>query len=245
MTGTTSWQKWGRDKHMAGEAEIQAAEAQALVQGTVDPAHGKMDAVVGAVTGDRARQVEDKEERVVVWDLIAIHDYIVQRTTASRSVEVRETCRKKRATGNLWSIPSTQILRRPDSHIAHTSQSGTVSPCAVAQLAEGGCRSHNDPRSDKKHAMAGSWRDHGSEVVDDEGIADRDGCEECDSGGGERSAMVHVGYEARWDTSQISGPWMGTGRWREPEREGRAGRHGGGGERHEGKEYGNPEHHAF
>lgn len=58
MTGATSWQKSGRDEHMAGEAEIQAAEAEAYLQGTIDRAQGKLDAVVGAVTGDRERQME-------------------------------------------------------------------------------------------------------------------------------------------------------------------------------------------
>lgn len=58
MAGATSWQKSGRDEHMAGEAEIQAAETQAYLQGTLDRAQGKFDAVVGAVTGDQVRQME-------------------------------------------------------------------------------------------------------------------------------------------------------------------------------------------
>ncbi|KAJ7843349.1 mismatched base pair and cruciform DNA recognition protein, partial [Mycena olivaceomarginata] len=48
MAGATSWQK----------RKIQAAETQAYLQGTLDRAQGKFDAVVGAVTGDQVRQME-------------------------------------------------------------------------------------------------------------------------------------------------------------------------------------------
>ncbi|KAJ7149188.1 hypothetical protein C8R43DRAFT_504648 [Mycena crocata] len=58
MTGAKSWQKSGREEHMAGEEEVEAAQARAYLQGTVDRAQGKIDAVVGAVTGDRERQAE-------------------------------------------------------------------------------------------------------------------------------------------------------------------------------------------
>lgn len=42
---------------MAGEREINEAQAQAFAQGIADRAEGKIDAVVGAVTGDRQREI--------------------------------------------------------------------------------------------------------------------------------------------------------------------------------------------
>ncbi|KAF7293864.1 hypothetical protein HMN09_01182500 [Mycena chlorophos] len=57
MTGATSWQQTGRNEHMRGEAEVQAAEAKAYVDGTIDRAQGKIDSVMGAVLGDTERQV--------------------------------------------------------------------------------------------------------------------------------------------------------------------------------------------
>ncbi|KAF7319675.1 hypothetical protein MKEN_00748700 [Mycena kentingensis (nom. inval.)] len=57
MVNAPSWQKSGRDEHMAGEAEVRAAEAKAYVDGTLDRAQGKIDSVVGAVMGDKERQM--------------------------------------------------------------------------------------------------------------------------------------------------------------------------------------------
>jgi uncharacterized protein YjbJ (UPF0337 family) len=57
LTGATSWQQSGRQEHFAGEAEIQAAQAKDYIQGTLDHAQGKLDSIIGAVAGDRSREV--------------------------------------------------------------------------------------------------------------------------------------------------------------------------------------------
>ena len=57
MTGATSWQQSGREEHAAGEAEYHAARAKDYVEGASDRLVGKKDAVLGAVTGDRQREI--------------------------------------------------------------------------------------------------------------------------------------------------------------------------------------------
>ncbi|KAF7979868.1 hypothetical protein HWV62_40637 [Athelia sp. TMB] len=58
LTGSTEWQRSGREEHQAGEAETEAARAQGWVEGTADRLGGKKDAVVGAVTNDKTQQMQ-------------------------------------------------------------------------------------------------------------------------------------------------------------------------------------------
>ena len=57
LTGAQSWQQSGKEEHAQGEAEYNAAQAKGYAEGTVDRMGGKMDAVVGAVTGDRQQEI--------------------------------------------------------------------------------------------------------------------------------------------------------------------------------------------
>jgi uncharacterized protein YjbJ (UPF0337 family) len=60
LTGAASWQQSGREEHAQGEAEHNAARAKGYVDGTTDRLTGKIDSVVGAVTGDESRQVQGR-----------------------------------------------------------------------------------------------------------------------------------------------------------------------------------------
>ncbi|KAJ7085131.1 hypothetical protein B0H15DRAFT_847211 [Mycena belliarum] len=55
-TGATSWQQSGKEEHVAGETEQKAAQAKQYAEGVSDRVGGKIDSVVGAVTGDKAKQ---------------------------------------------------------------------------------------------------------------------------------------------------------------------------------------------
>ncbi|KAI0820746.1 hypothetical protein BC628DRAFT_1422599 [Trametes gibbosa] len=57
LTGAPSWQQSGKQEHAQGEAEYDAAQAKGYVDGAADRISGKMDAVAGALTGDRQQEV--------------------------------------------------------------------------------------------------------------------------------------------------------------------------------------------
>lgn len=56
MTGSESWQQSGKKEHTEGEAEYNAAKTKGYAEGVMDRASGKVDAVVGAMTGDRSQE---------------------------------------------------------------------------------------------------------------------------------------------------------------------------------------------
>ncbi|KAN0063504.1 hypothetical protein ACQY0O_003951 [Thecaphora frezii] len=56
LTGSTDWQKSGKETHAKGEAEIKAAEAKGYAEGLGDQISGKKDNIIGAITGDKSQQ---------------------------------------------------------------------------------------------------------------------------------------------------------------------------------------------
>ncbi|KAJ3899185.1 mismatched base pair and cruciform DNA recognition protein [Lentinula edodes] len=55
--GGDSWTQAGKEQHVQGEAEYNAAQAKEYANGTIDRAGGKIDSVMGAVTGDKQQQM--------------------------------------------------------------------------------------------------------------------------------------------------------------------------------------------
>lgn len=58
--GSQSWQQAGKEEHDRAEAEIKAAQAKGYVEGVTDRAGGYKDSVVGAVVGDKSKQIAGK-----------------------------------------------------------------------------------------------------------------------------------------------------------------------------------------
>lgn len=60
LTGASSWKQSGQEEHAAGEAEHNAAKAKGFAEGTANRVSGKVDNVIGAVTGNEERQAKGK-----------------------------------------------------------------------------------------------------------------------------------------------------------------------------------------
>ncbi|KAF8069182.1 mismatched base pair and cruciform DNA recognition protein [Lyophyllum atratum] len=58
VTGSESWKQSGRQERVQGEAEYRAAQTKEYAEGAIDRLGGKKDAVVGAITGDRAQEAK-------------------------------------------------------------------------------------------------------------------------------------------------------------------------------------------
>ncbi|KAJ8521719.1 hypothetical protein ONZ45_g1623 [Pleurotus djamor] len=63
LTGAQSWQQSGKEEHAQGEAEYKAAQAQGYVEGTSDRMGGYKDNVLGAIQGDKSKQVAGEARR--------------------------------------------------------------------------------------------------------------------------------------------------------------------------------------
>ncbi len=60
LSGATSWTQSGKEEHAQGETEYNIAQAKQYVEGAADRVGGKVDAVLGAVTGDRQQEITGK-----------------------------------------------------------------------------------------------------------------------------------------------------------------------------------------
>ncbi|KAJ6537931.1 hypothetical protein B0H19DRAFT_1240564 [Mycena capillaripes] len=60
MTGMESMQNSGKEQHMKGEAEQNAAQAKSMAEGAVDYVVGGAKNLVGALTGSGTQEAEGK-----------------------------------------------------------------------------------------------------------------------------------------------------------------------------------------
>lgn len=81
LTGAQTWKESGRQEHVEGETEYNAAQAKNYVEGAADRLAGKKDAVIGAITGDREQEMSGE-----CWLALAMVECRVLTTTSIQAM---------------------------------------------------------------------------------------------------------------------------------------------------------------
>ncbi|KAH9814380.1 putative Hmp1-mismatch base pair and cruciform DNA recognition protein [Melampsora americana] len=71
--GNQNLQTSGSEQKATGDAEYKAAQAEGYVEGTKDRVGGKVDNILGAVTGDKSKQLDGQARNVCLTGSCFIH----------------------------------------------------------------------------------------------------------------------------------------------------------------------------